>query len=226
MLSPGAELRVEQVPKFRALGPGVPAVSGGAQRKHPLFGAAFFLIAARAADRGVDAVAVERLLERERLHHVGVERRAGRDRVDAVSYALLVDMHGEVDAEPFRGGVAERDHVAELPGRIDVEQRKRQAARAECLDRKVQQHARILADRVKDGRAFEFGRGFAQDVNGFGLQPREMRRKAASGRGRRRLIQRCGLRHGRTLGLPGRKVQPGGERYLRRLYSTAGGEIM
>ena len=140
-------------------------MAGRAQRKHPLLGAAFFLVAARAADRGVDAVTVERLLERQRLHHMGVERGAGGDRADAFLEAFLVDMDDQVQFQPFRGGVAKGDHVAELPRRVDVQQRKRHPAGAERLERQMQQDARILADRIQDGRALKLRSGLTQNVD-------------------------------------------------------------
>ena len=53
-------------------------------------------------------------------------RRAGRERRDAARDALLVDMDEQVETELRRGLVAERDHLPELPRRVDVQQRERQ----------------------------------------------------------------------------------------------------
>ena len=52
-----------------------------------------------------------------------------RDRRDAVLHALLVGMHDEIEAEPLRLGVAKLDHLAELPGGVDVQQRERRLGR-------------------------------------------------------------------------------------------------
>ncbi len=60
------------------------------------------------------------------LHHVGVEARAVRERIDSVRQTLLVDVHDELEARASRAiRVAEFVHVAELPGGVDVQQRKR-----------------------------------------------------------------------------------------------------
>ena len=53
-----------------------------ADREHALLGARLLFVAPGAAERGVEAVDVERLLERLRLHDVGVNRRAVRERID------------------------------------------------------------------------------------------------------------------------------------------------
>jgi hypothetical protein len=51
-------------------------MGSGAEREDALLGAALFLVAARAAEGGVEAVFVERLLQALGLHHLGVQRRA------------------------------------------------------------------------------------------------------------------------------------------------------
>ena len=66
---------VVDAPKFGALVLGVPGMGGAAERKDAFLGAAFFLIAARAAEGGVELVLVQRLLQRLGLHHVGVDAR-------------------------------------------------------------------------------------------------------------------------------------------------------
>ena len=58
-------------------------------------------VAARAAEGGVEAVLVERLLQRLGLHHLGVQRRAGVERIDAALHAVLVDVHEQIEAEPL-----------------------------------------------------------------------------------------------------------------------------
>jgi len=95
----------------------------GAERKDALLGTAFFFVAARAADRHVKAEFVERLLQRLGLHHLGVQRRAGSDRVDALGQPVLIGVHDKLDPEPRGGRVAKRDHLAKLPGRVDMQQR-------------------------------------------------------------------------------------------------------
>ena len=54
--------------------------------------------------------------------------------------------------------VAELDHLAELVGRVDVQQRERNRPGIERLLRQPQQHRRVLADRVEHHRPLELGR--------------------------------------------------------------------
>jgi len=96
----------------------------------------FFLVAACAAEGRIEAVFVERLLERFGLHHLvcstepesnGLIPRARPSSFNAP----------ELEAEALGGGVAERDHLAEFPRRIDVQQRKRRLGGIEGLHRQV-----------------------------------------------------------------------------------------
>ena len=73
-----------------------------------------------------------------------------------------------------RGRVAERDHVAELPGGIDVQQRERRLAGREGLQGQVQHHAAVLADRIEHHRPFELGGDLADDVDALGLEGLEL----------------------------------------------------
>src|SRR3546814_8527751 len=75
---------IVEVPQFRALVLGIPAVAGGAEGEDALLRPALFLVAAGAAEGRVEAVEVERLLQPLRLPHVGVQR-AGIERVDRKS---------------------------------------------------------------------------------------------------------------------------------------------
>ena len=59
----------------------------------PLLGARFLFVAPRSADRGFEAVKVERLPERLRLHHVGIEPRAASERINAVRQTLMIGMN-------------------------------------------------------------------------------------------------------------------------------------
>ncbi len=155
---------------------------GIAEREDPLLCPAFLLVAPRPADRRVEPVLVERLLQRLGLHDLRVQCRSGGDWVDAAVEPLLVDMHDQVEAEPLRGCVAERDHLAEFPGGVDVQQREGRLRRIERLQREVQQNARILADRVHQHRVAKLGRDLAQDRDRLRLQPSQMRRQLRTAR--------------------------------------------
>ena len=131
MDSPGLDAGIEQPPQLGPLIARVPAVAGRAVREDALLGAAFFLVAPRAAEGRVEVPFVQRLAQAFRLHDLGVHRRAGGHRRDAAREPLFIDMHEQVHAEPRRGLVAKRDHLAEFPGRVDMQQRKRRLARTQ-----------------------------------------------------------------------------------------------
>ena len=61
--------------------------------------------------------------------------------------------------------VAEGDHVAELPGRVDMHQREGRLRRIEGLHGEMQHDGRILADRIEHHRLLAFGGDFADDVD-------------------------------------------------------------
>ena len=79
-------------------------------------------------------------------------------------------MDQQVHAEPRRRLVAKRDHLAELPGGVDMQQRKRRLARRKSLLREMQHHARILADGIEHHRIFELGDRLADDVDRLRLE--------------------------------------------------------
>ena len=70
--------------------------------------------------------------------------------------------------------VAELDHLAELVGRVDVQQRERNRTRMERLLRQAQQDGRVLADGVEHHRAFELGDDLADDVDAFRFERPQM----------------------------------------------------
>src|SRR5262249_22341422 len=103
---------VVEPPGLDALALGVPAMLRVAQRKYALLGARALLVAARAAESGIEAVQVERLAQRLRLHHVGVKLRAVGDRRNAALEPVRIGVNDEVEPELAHARVAERDHLA------------------------------------------------------------------------------------------------------------------
>ena len=93
----------------------------GAVREYPLLCPAFFFVAPGAAKGHVKFPLVQRLAQPFRLHDLGMNRRARGDRGNAAPQSLFVDMHEKIHAEPRRGLVAKRDHLAKFPSRIDVQ---------------------------------------------------------------------------------------------------------
>ena len=89
---------------------------------------------------------------------------------------FLVGVDDQIQPEIAGGGVAERDHLAELPLGVDVQHRERHFRRIEGLAREVQQDARILADRVHQHRVAELGGDLAQDRHRLGFETAQMSR--------------------------------------------------
>ena len=77
--------------------------------------------------------------------------------------------------------VAERDHVAELPARVDMHQREGRLRGIEGLHGEMQHDGRILADRIEHHRLLAFGRDFADDVDALRFQPLEMGQSRRAG---------------------------------------------
>ncbi|MNE36430.1 hypothetical protein D3C80_1302400 [compost metagenome] len=140
---------------------------GCAEGIDALLGAACFLIAACAAEGGIELAGIERLTQRFSLHDVGVERRSVGEGRHIFRLAARVGVGDQVEIVFLDDIVAEFDHFLELPARIDVQQREGDAAGEEGLARQVQQHGTILADGIQHHGIVEFGGNFAEDVNGF-----------------------------------------------------------
>jgi hypothetical protein len=148
-----------------------------AEGKNTFLGPALLLVAPGAAKRRVEAMLVQRVLQRLGFHHMGVQRGARCDRADAPSDAVLVDMNDQIEIEASRQIVAKPDHVAKFPGGIDMEQGKRQRRGMEGLDRQMQHDTGVFADRVQHDRVFELGDHLAHDFDCFGLDLFEVLRK-------------------------------------------------
>ncbi len=161
---------VVEVPQLGALVLGVPLVLGVAEAEDAFLGAALLFVAARAAEGGVEAMVVQRLLQALRLPDVGVQRRAVVEGVDAARLGLGVLPHQQLHPQFGGHALAQRIHVAELPGGVHVQQREGRRRRVEGLLRQAQHHGRILADRIQHHRAFALGHHLAQDVDAFGFQ--------------------------------------------------------
>src|SRR5580693_2392168 len=138
---------VVKAPRLGPLPFRIPAVLGIPKRKHPLLGARALFIAPGAAERYVEPILVERLTQGLCLHDVGVQFGAVTDRADAPRQALLIGMHDEPKSKLVDTTIAERDHLAEFPGRIDMQQRERQLRRIERLECQMQEDGGVLADR-------------------------------------------------------------------------------
>ncbi len=99
-------LRVVQAPELGPLVLRVPPVLRGAEREDALLRTRLLLVAARAAERGVEAVLRQRLLQPLGLPHVGVDGRTVRERVDVLRDRVRVGVHQELEAELPRHAIA------------------------------------------------------------------------------------------------------------------------
>src|SRR6185437_105028 len=110
-------------------------------RENALLGAAFFLVAPRAADGCVVMPFIQRLAQALGLHDLGVDGGARYNWGDATLEAFCIYMNEQIHAEPRCGLVAKRYHLTEFPGRIDMQQRERRLAGMKGLLRDVQKRA-------------------------------------------------------------------------------------
>jgi hypothetical protein len=116
----------------------------------------------------------ERLEQRLRFHHRRVLLAAVVERVDPFGDGRVVRVNQELEPLLFAEAVAERDHLAELPRRVDVKEREGEAPRRERLLRESDEHRRILPDRIEQDRLLKLGRDLAEDVDALGLELTEM----------------------------------------------------
>ena len=103
------------------------------------------LVTAGAADRGVEAVLLDRIEQRRGLKSVA--RRARPCLLDDASPVdrLLHGCDDEALVELGDAAVAELDHLGKVVARVDVHDRERELARTKCLLGQPQQHDRVLA---------------------------------------------------------------------------------
>src|ERR1700730_5349753 len=120
---------VVKAPRLGPLPFRIPAVLGIPKRKHALLGARALFIAPGTAERYVELILVERLTQGLCLHDVGVQLAAVADPADAAGQGSLIGMEDEPKAKLAYMTSAERDHLAEFPGRNDMQQRERQLRR-------------------------------------------------------------------------------------------------
>ncbi len=149
-------------------------MAGRAEGEDALLGARLLLIAPRAAEGGIEAVFVQRLAQRHRLHDVGVRVGPVVERVDPIADTFLVHVNQKLKPELARHAVAKRDHLAKLPGRVHMQKRKRRARGIKRLQRKMHQNRRILPNRIKHNRVRKRRRNLPEYVDRFRLKTVEM----------------------------------------------------
>ena len=121
-------------------------------------------------DCGVESIAVDARAQGHSLHDPGVLMGTVGERRDALVAGLLIRRYAHVQAKVGHALIAERDHLLELPGGVDMHHRERQTRRRKGLERKVQKHGGILADAVEQHWIPERSCGLAVDVDSLGLK--------------------------------------------------------
>ena len=148
---------------------------------------------------------VESVLQRLGLHDVGVLAAAVGERGDAGGAAFLVGVDDEVQLELLGDPVPEGDHVPELPRRVDVQEGERESPGVEGLAGEVQEHGRVLADRIEQHRTLELRSHLADDVDAFGFELLQVGERVA----RHRLVRLKRCSRGETAGCALYGVWPG-----------------
>jgi hypothetical protein len=149
-------------------------MAGCTYREDALLCAGFFLVATRASERRCETKLVQRLFQRLGFHDVRVVCRAMIEWVDPVGERLLVRVNSQVEPHFASRSVTEGDHLAELPGRVDVQERKRERGGIEGLPSDVQEHGAVLSYRVQQYGPFTLGYDCPEDLDAFSFQVVEM----------------------------------------------------
>jgi len=76
--------------------------------------------------------------------------------------------------EPLRLAVAEGDHLAELPGGIDMQEREWRLPGIERLHGEMHHDRRVLADRIEHHWVVELRHHLAHDLDAFRLELAEI----------------------------------------------------
>ncbi len=126
---------------------------------------------------------VERLFQSIRFHHLRVLL-AIVQRMDAKFPSLLIAVDDQVQAQFLTSiALAELQHLAELPRRIDVHHREGGLGRIESLEGQLHHHGRVFANRIEHDRVAKLGRHFAYDVDALGLKLFQVRQVIAGHHG-------------------------------------------
>ena len=153
----------------------------GPEREHTLLGPGLFLVTAGAAERDIEPVVIECLLQGLGLHDVGVERGPVVQGVDVLLDPLGVDVDQEVHTGLPGHVVPEVVHRLELPAGVDVQERERRRAGVKRLTGQLQHHRRVFPDRVQHHRVLGLRHHLPDDVHRLGLETIEMCQVLATG---------------------------------------------
>jgi hypothetical protein len=153
-----------------------------AKRENAFLCARTLFVAPSAADGGVELVHPQRLKEALCFHCGRVPLAAVVEGVDALVGRLAVRVHEQPELVGGAEPIAKRNHLAKLPGRVDVQKGKWNSCRCKCLLRETRENRRVLPYAVEHDRLFELGSDLAKDVNALGLEMPKVREGADCGR--------------------------------------------
>ena len=169
-----AVLAVVEAPQLRPLVLGVPLTELVAEGVDALLGPRLLLVAAAAAEHGVELVLDDGVEQRRGLQAVAAGARTLLLDHAAVVDALLHGGHDELHAELGDAAVAELDDLGEVVAGVDVHHRERDAAGPEGLLREAEHDDRVLAAGEQQDRTLELGRHLPHDEDGLVLELVEM----------------------------------------------------
>ena len=158
------------VPKFRALVLRVPLIELVAETEDAFLCPRFLFITSSSAEGSIELPFVQGIEQGFCLHQVGMHFTAMREWSHTGLERLHVALYNQVPTMFFCIRVAELNHLAELPFRVDVHQRERHFARRESLFSKANHHAAVFADAIEHDGILEFCSHLSDDVDGLGFE--------------------------------------------------------
>ena len=93
----------------------------GAKREYPFLSARLFFIPPRSAKRYIKLVFAQRLLQRVCFHDFSVAGGAMRERAHSLCQTVWVGVQIQIKFELGHTLVPKRDHLAKLPGCVDMQ---------------------------------------------------------------------------------------------------------
>jgi len=112
---------------------------------------------------------------------MGMDIRTMAERANAVAHAIFIDMHEKLEALFARLRIAKLDHLAELPGRVDMQKGKWRRCWIKRLHRQMHHDRRILAHRIEHDRIGKGCCDFAKNMDRFCFETLQMRQVLGQG---------------------------------------------
>jgi len=155
--------------KVRALVLGVPSGDGGAEREHPLLGAAFFIVAAgRRRNAASNHIFIESLAAAPGQNQIG---KAAHATGFTTARTLLAWCTREVQADAVCGGIPKFQTFAENPSLVAYAAVETAVRRGEGLSRASATYRAVIADELQHHRLLASATHPRENMDAFGLQP-------------------------------------------------------